>query len=164
MISNAQLLEYIIQLPLKFDQNYCLEFGDPEHRQMSGVQVSYMTTAGGPQYRVCRVNGFGQQYASTYTPDPDTAFDLALDYKEAYMRPNTKLRELRAKSNEARPQSELSAPMFQPVTKLGWFETTLQDTSKFPAALNSQQDTLLKQFMKGATTITLELPEGSGKC
>lgn len=164
MISNAQLLEYLIQLPIKLDQNYCLEFGDPEHRQMSGVQVSYMTTAGGPQYRVCRVNAFGQQYASTYTTDPDTAFDLALDYKEAYMRPNPKLRELRAKLNEARSQSGLSAPTFQPATKLGWFETTLQDTSQFPALLNSHQDTLLKQFMAGAETITLELPKGAGKC
>jgi hypothetical protein len=132
VISSAKLLEYLIQLPIKLDQNYCLEFGDPDHRQMSGVQVSYITTAGGPQYRVCRVNAFGQQYASTYTPSYEAAFDLALDYKDAYTRPDPRLQELRAKTDSA-------ASMLESTSKLGWFEATLQDTSQFPAALHAHQ-------------------------
>lgn len=158
MISSAQLLEYIILLPTKLDQDYCLEFGDPEHRQLSGVQVSYITTAGGPQYRISRVNAFGQQYANAYTPSYDEAFDLALDYKDAYARPNTRLTELRSKLRAENPD------LPQQDRKLGWFETTIQDTSQFPALLNAHQDTLLRQFMAGAETITLELPKGAGKC
>lgn len=158
MISSARLLEYLIQLPIKLDQDYCLEFGDPEQRQMSGVQVAYITTAGGPQYRISRVNTFGQQYANAYTPSYEEAFDLALDYKDAYTRPNPRMAELRAQmraENRDLPQED---------RKLGWFETTMRDTSQFPAALNAHQDSLLAKFMEGAETITLELPKGAGKC
>lgn len=149
-LNSDQLMACINQLPTMLDRPYCLEYGDPERSIMSGVQITYITTAGGPQYRICRLSQLRQPTASQYTPSAAEAFKIANQYVQDYMRPNPRLQDLRVKAGLKRITDR----------DLYWFEAKPSDGSDLPKFEFQEKAT---EWLRNAETITLELPTGAGK-
>ncbi len=50
-------------LEIKMDPTKSMEFGDPTSPlgYFSGIRIRYTDTAGGAQYRLCTLDGFGRE-------------------------------------------------------------------------------------------------------
>lgn len=59
------------------DAGAVIEFGDPKNAA-TGLQLCYMLTAGGLQYRLTHINSRQQTFASEYTPDPEKIVEMAM--------------------------------------------------------------------------------------
>lgn len=139
-ISLKALLDVVKAAALTPDvDDIALEYGDESKPQgyLSHLQIQYMNTQGGYQFRMCRLDRLGRPSGSEYSPDPWAIIEKALEAVVQYHRP------VLAHPRGAHIQKS------EPLT---WFLTKLVRSAP---TLNSVEEDELEKLFPGIETITL---------
>lgn len=108
---------------IKMDPKKSMEFGDPSSPLgfSSGIRIRYMDTAGGSQYRLCTLDGYGRESSGgIYEPDEESALIQAVKMEEHYLRPMLYRHRLRAPNQRKLQWFIATEPVKPAVLRSDW--------------------------------------------
>ena len=145
---NQELLEMIQQIK---DTKRRIRYGDPSdaHGWTNGVQISWVNTGGGMQYKVCRLDSSGREYAGWYLgEDSNATLSRAMQFMRAYTKPSPLTKFLEDKKTASGYPKPVYSWYFQ--------KTLTQIDTRVGFGLTAKE---LEAFAgKDCETVTLTLP------